>query len=100
MVTLDLKEVGSKYILWIVDSFTKFIQGKIINKNKMETVIDTINTTWTYNVGYPSVGYFTDNRGEFTKIQLDEMTSKLGLTVKFSPAYSPWSYGLNERNHA
>lgn len=31
VVTLDLKEVGSKYILWLVDSFTKFIQGKLIN---------------------------------------------------------------------
>ena len=26
--------------------------------------------------------------------------SKLGLMVRFGPAYSPWSKGLNERNHA
>ena len=38
--------------------------------------------------------------GEFSNIKLDELTSKLGLTVKFGPAYSPWSNGLNERNHA
>ena len=25
---------------------------------------------------------------------------KLGLTVKFGPAFSPWSNGINERNHA
>ena len=31
---------------------------------------------------------------------LDELTSKLGHTVKFGPAYSLWSNGLNERNHA
>ena len=26
--------------------------------------------------------------------------SKLGLTVKFGPAYSPWSNGINKRNYA
>ena len=33
-------------------------------------------------------------------MKLDELTSKLGLNVKFGPAYYPWSNGLNERNHA
>ena len=31
---------------------------------------------------------------------MDELTSKLRLTVKFGPSYSPWSNGLNEQNHA
>ena len=52
------------------------------------------------SVGFPSYGFFADNGGEFSNIKLDELTSKLGLTVKFGPAYSPWSNGLNERNHA
>ena len=52
------------------------------------------------SVGFPSHGFFADNGGEFSNIKLDELTSKLGLTVKFGPAYSPWSNGLNERNHA
>ena len=25
--------------------------------------------------------------------------SKLGIKIEFSPSYSPWSNGLNERNH-
>ena len=52
------------------------------------------------SVGLPSHGLFADNGGEFSNIKLDELTSKLGLTVKFGPSYSPWSNGLNERNHA
>ena len=44
--------------------------------------------------------FFADNRGEFSNIKLDELTSKLGLTVEFGPTYSPWSNELNERNHA
>lgn len=49
---------------------------------------------------YSSVGYFGDNRGELTNIKLDELSIKLGLTVKFGPAYSPWSNKINERNPA
>ena len=45
VVTLDLKEVGTKYILWMIDSFTKFIQGKLINNKKAETIIDAFKTT-------------------------------------------------------
>ena len=89
MVTLGLKEMGSKYILLMVDSFTKFIQGKLINNKKTETILDAINTAWNYNFGYPSVGYFADNGGEFANIKLDELTSKLGLTIKFGLDYSP-----------
>ena len=31
---------------------------------------------------------------------MDKLTSKLGLSVKFGPSYSPGSNGLNEQNHA
>ena len=55
---------------------------------------------WCMNLGFPTHGFYADNGGEFSNIKLDELTSKLGLTVKFGPAYSPWSNGLNERNHA
>ena len=41
-----------------------------------------------------------DNEGEFAIMKLDELTSKLGLTLRFGPTYSPWSKGLNERYHA
>ena len=55
---------------------------------------------WCMNLGFPTHGFYADNGEEFFNIKLDELTSKLGLTVKFGPAYSPWSNGLNERNHA
>ena len=52
------------------------------------------------SVGFPSQGFFADNGGEFANIKLEELTSKLGLTVRFGPLYSPWSNGINKRNHA
>ena len=30
---------------------------------------------------------------------MEEFASKLRLKIKFMPAYSPWSNGINERNH-
>ena len=42
VVTLDLKEFGSKYILWMIDSFTKFIQGKLIANKKVDTIINAL----------------------------------------------------------
>ena len=100
VVTLDLKEFGSKYILWMIDSFTRFIQGKLISNKKAETIIDTINITWNLNIGFPLVGFVAENGREFANVKLDKLTSKLGLMVKFGPTYSLWSNGLNERNHA
>ena len=52
------------------------------------------------NVGFPSVRFSADNSGKFANVKLDEFTSKLGLTAKFGPAYSPWINGISKSNHA
>merc|ERR1712237_194532 len=31
--------------------------------------------------------------------KLEEFVNKLGLKINFTPSYSPWSNGINERNH-
>ena len=84
----------------MIYSCTGFIQGKLIINKKADTIILVLTDTWCMNVRFPSQGFFADNGGEFANIKLDEMTSKLGLTVKFGLSYSPWSNGINERNHA
>ena len=45
LVTLDLKEFESKYVLWMIDSFNRFMKGKLISNKNAETIIDTINMT-------------------------------------------------------
>ena len=84
----------------MIDSFTRFIQGKLIANKKSDTIIQALTDTWCMNVGFPSQGFFADNGGEFANVKLDELMSKLGLSIRFGPAYSPWSNGINERNHA
>ena len=46
-----------------------------------------------------SVGFYADNGGEFRNYKMEEFVSKLGIKIEFRPSYSPWSNGLNERNH-
>ena len=100
IVILNLKEFGSRYILWMVDSFMRFIQGKLIPNKKADTIIAALTDSWCMNVGFPKKGFFVDNGSKFANVKLNKLTSKLGLTVKFGLAYSPWSNGINERNLA
>ena len=96
VVTLDLKDFGNKYMLWIIDSFSRFMVGKLLNNKKADTIIQAIMDNWCMNLGFPASGFFADNGREFANIKLDELTSKLRITFKFGPVYSP----INERNHA
>ena len=43
IVTLDLKQFGSKYVLWCIDIFTRYLQGKLLSNKKAETIINSLN---------------------------------------------------------
>ena len=99
IVTLDLKEIGKKYILWMVDAFSRMIAGVVLKDKKAETILEKLEMEWCLRYGYPSIGFYADNGGEFRNYKMEEFVSKLGIKIEFSPSYSPWSNGLNERNH-
>ena len=99
IVTLDLKELDKKYILWIVCTFTRMMIGVVLKDKKAETILKRLELEWCMKFGYPSVGFYGDNGGEFRNYKMEEFVSKLGMKIEFSPSYSPWSNGLNERNH-
>ena len=52
------------------------------------------------SIGFSAVGLIADNEREFANVKLDKHTSKLGIPVRFGSAYSPWSNGISEQNHA
>ena len=81
VVALDLKTVGDKYILWMICTFTKFVKGVVINDKKAETVMNAVHLEWCMNLGFPSVGFWCDNGGEFRNSKLEEFVSKLGIKV-------------------
>ena len=42
------------------------------------------------------MGFYADNGKEFVNMKMDEPTTRLGVTVKYSSAYSPWSNGITQ----
>ena len=71
----------------------------VINDKRAETVMNALHAEWCMDLGFPSVGFWCDNGGEFRNAKLEELVSKLGIKVEFTPSYSPWSNGVNEQNH-
>ena len=43
--TLDFKSFGSNHILWIIDSFSRFLQGKAIDNKGADIVINVLTDT-------------------------------------------------------
>lgn len=102
VVSLDLKEMRNrgKYILFMVCEYSKYIRGEVINNKEPETIIKAIEKNWIHKgPGYPSRGFFSDKGKEFDNQIMKEYASRLGLTLRTTPAYSPWANGSNERNH-
>ena len=58
VVTLYLKEFGTKYILWMIYSFTQFMQGKLITNKKADMIINALTDSGCMSVGFPSQGFF------------------------------------------
>ena len=59
----------------------------------------TLHRGWYLPYGYPTVGFWSDNGGEFRNSKMEEFVNKLGIKIQFTPVFSPWSNGVNERNH-
>ena len=41
-VTLDLKDFGNMYVLWMIDSFSRFMVGKLKSNKRADTIMHAI----------------------------------------------------------
>ena len=78
VVILDLKTFGSKHVLWIIGSFSRFVQSKVIQNKRAETIVKAVTDTWILCFGIPNVDFYADNREEFLNVKMDELISRLG----------------------
>ncbi len=100
VIALDLKVLkNGKYILYLVDTFSRFTQAKIIPNKQPDTVIDAIFEKWISWLGTPTK-FIHDNGGEFSNELMLYTTTKLNIEPATTGANSPWQNGLCEKNHA
>ena len=83
-------------ILFIVDDFTRFMQGHAIPNKEPETVIRKLLDEWILKMFGCPESIRVDNGGEFMNQAFKEMTEKLGIKLISTGANSPFHMGLHD----
>ena len=103
VLTMDLKEVKVgrfKYILHLIDGFTRLTVSVFIENKNPQTIIHNVMKNWLL-VGYGRPGrIWSDNGGEFNNEMMREMGEAIGCKLETGAGYAAWMNGLNERNHS
>ena len=99
-VAIDLKQWNNRWILHMVDMFSRFTISVFIDSKKPSVIIDKIMTHWVGAAFGVMEAILTDNGGEFSNEELREVASILNVQVCTTAAYSPFQNGLCERIHA
>ena len=99
ILAMDLKIWNGKYLLYLIDSFTRYTQAIVIPSKEPQMVIKGILKIWIRIFGKPKQVWF-DNGGEFSNSLMMEVCSELDIKIHTTGASSPWQNGLAEKNHA
>ena len=95
-VAMDLKDIGTKKVIHLVDHATRFSAARIVPSKKRDVIIEAVLEMWHVTFG-PMKRILSDNGGEFTNDDFAEMSEKLNTVIVSTAAESPWSNGINER---
>ena len=100
VVCMDLKVVDQKYlVLHLIDAFSRYSVAAIIPSKHADVIVNAIFEKWVAYFGSPFV-FLSDNGGEFSNELLHDMSRQINITVKVTPAHSPFSNGTVERHNA
>jgi IS30 family transposase len=84
-----------KYLLVMVDKFTKWIEAKPVTSAKSKPVIDFISgVVHRYGVAHSII---TDNGSNFTAQEVKDWCTNLGIKLDYASVYHPQSNGQVER---
>ena len=98
ILTIDLKHYeddGNKYILYMIDMFSRFVAALFIADKQPSSVGVAILEKWLSVFGRIEVIH-SDRGGEFCCDELADIAEYLGVRSSFTAAYSPHQNGLNE----
>ena len=102
VVAMDLKEFkkGEIYFLHLVDMATRFSRSCIVKSKEPKVIVEKIIEIWLgTGIGAPEK-VLCDNGGEWANNTFLELCEQMNIRVMHTAAYSPFSNGLCERNHA
>ena len=83
-----------KYLLVMVDKFTKWIEAKIVKMTEAGTIIDFISGM-VHHYGVPH-SIITDNGSKFTAGEVKTWCVNLGIKLDYASVYHPQTNGQVE----
>lgn len=98
-VTMDLKKYNDKWILHMIDMWSRYTMSVFIDRKKPSNVIEAMMKNWIGIFGIMGA-IMTDNGGEFSSEEMREVASILNVRVCTTAGMSPYQNGLCERVHA
>ena len=99
VIAMDLKKWKDKWILHIIDVWSRYTMSVIILRKTAREVLNKVLQYWISVFGIMRC-VLTDNGGEFTSEETREVASILDVKLCTTAADSPFQNGLCERNHA
>ena len=98
-VTMDLKQWNGRWILHIIDMWSRYTISVFIPRKRSCDVINALMQGWIAVFGVMEA-ILTDNGGEFSSDEMREVMSILNVQIITTAADSPFQNGLCERVHA
>ncbi len=86
---------GNRFILTMIDYFSKWAEAYALPNHEAKTVADCIVNRWIAHHGIP-IGIHSDNAPEFRGYVITQLTKMLSMKGTFTTPYSPQSNGLCE----
>lgn len=98
-VAMDLKQWNGRWILHIIDIWSRYTISIFIPRKRSCDVINALMQGWIAVFGVMEA-ILTDNGGEFSSDEMREVMSILDVQIITTAADSPFQNGLCERVHA
>ena len=96
-VVMDLKQWDSRWILHIIDMWSRCTLSIFVNQKKPGNIRDALMTQWIGKLGVMKgvmKVLMTDNGGEFNLDEMREITSILNAQLCTTAGVSPFQNGL------
>ncbi|KAL6737861.1 hypothetical protein Aduo_011471 [Ancylostoma duodenale] len=102
IVGMDILEMGpttegNRYILAVVDHFSKFAGAYAIPSKAESTVARVFFDRWVAEGGRQPKCILSDQGGEFDNKLMQELRALMGIDHVFTKGYNPRENGLTER---